>query len=251
MTLSCLETLEAIATLAQAYLEREIDTRLSPTDTMARPPTTLDQYLASGRTAVDTILQAMVAANVSHVDSVLDMGSGHGRVLRHLAALFPNAELTACDIDVPGIEFCAEAFGAIPVRSRDNLANLKFDRTYDLIWSGTLFTHLNHQMFMDGLALLAGSLSDRGVAVISFGGRYNRSILSDSDNFTNVGRCFDDIGFGCDTNGPINTLTLAAASYVVKAVESLDVRIVSLMERGWAGSDDIIVLAKPGPKGWS
>lgn len=250
MTLSCLETLDAIGALARAYQEREIDTRMSPTDTMARPPTTPEQYMASGRFAVDAILQAMVAANVSHIDSVLDMGSGHGRVLRHLAALFPNAELTACDIDVPGIEFCAEAFGAIPVRSRSNLANLKFDRTYDLIWSGTLFTHLNHQMFMDGLALLAASLSSRGVAVISFGGRYNRSVLSDADNFTNVGRCFDNVGFGCDTNGPVNTLTLAAASYVAKAAENLDVRIVGLVERGWAGSDDVIVLAKPGPKDW-
>ena len=46
---------------------------------------------------------------------MLDFACGHGRVMRTLKAAFPDALLTACDIDRDGVDFCARTFGAAPV----------------------------------------------------------------------------------------------------------------------------------------
>jgi hypothetical protein len=64
-----------------------------------------------------------------------------------LKAAFPGAELTACDIDRDAVEFCAETFGAVPVCAETRPEQIRFDREFDLIWSGSLFTHLEAERF--------------------------------------------------------------------------------------------------------
>lgn len=242
-----LDTIDAVRTLARGYAARPIDTLINEGDSQARAPRTLEEYLAAGQDAVRVILEALVTAGTTSVDSVLDFGAGHGRILRHLVALFPDAEFTACDVDAAGIAFCRERYGATPVLSRPDLFRLRFGRTFDLIWSGTVFTHFTHQNFVDGIGLIADSLSDRGVAVITFGGRFNRSVLCGRGEFDNVGDAFDRAGLGTSHNGPVATITVAKASFVTALAETRpDVRIVGLHERAWGGYDDVIVLAKPG-----
>src|SRR5262249_49007558 len=72
-------------------------------------------YFLSGYSALSCIRRALDAAGKKSALSILDFGCGHGRVLRTLAANFPEARLTAVDSNKGGVDFCAKEFGAKPV----------------------------------------------------------------------------------------------------------------------------------------
>src|SRR5688572_29835483 len=98
------------------YRAATVDTRVSDKDAMK------DQwYFGIGRSAVENIMMGCLASNITSVGRVLDLPCGHGRVLRHLVALFPNAEFHACDLDRDGVDWCAATFRVVPVHSREEL----------------------------------------------------------------------------------------------------------------------------------
>ena len=100
-------------------------------------------YFSSGYSALFCIRQAVERAGKTSVNSILDFGCGHGRVLRSLAAQFPDATLTALDVNRRGVNFCAKKFGAKPIYSNIDFSNLIFREKFDLICIGSLFTHLD------------------------------------------------------------------------------------------------------------
>ncbi len=83
------------------------------------------------------------------------MPSGHGRVLRALKAAFPGAHLTACGHRRDGVEFCARVLGATPIVSRENPAEIELEGPYDLIWCGSLLTHMDAARWPGFLDLLS------------------------------------------------------------------------------------------------
>ena len=64
-------------------------------------------YLDTGRSALRAVRLAQFAAGVGDFTSILDLPSGHGRVLRWLKAAYPDAKLTASDLLTDGVDFCA------------------------------------------------------------------------------------------------------------------------------------------------
>jgi ubiquinone/menaquinone biosynthesis C-methylase UbiE len=59
----------------------------------------IENYLASGQWSFRGIRLAMAAAKVEALSNILDLPCGYGRVIRILRAAFPDARLTACDIN--------------------------------------------------------------------------------------------------------------------------------------------------------
>ena len=62
-------------------------------------PRANEQYFEVGRSAIEVIVAAMIAAEKTEIATVLDLPCGGGRVTRHLMALFPDAELFVGDLD--------------------------------------------------------------------------------------------------------------------------------------------------------
>ena len=151
--------------LYEQYLASTVDAHISPTDTMAN-----EWYMAVGESAAAAVYAACLSSWVQRVDAVLDLPCGHGRVLRHLMKLFPEARFDACDLDRDGVDFCARRFGATPLYSREDLTELDPGNRYDLIWVGSLFTHPSHARTRAWLAHLAGFLSGTGIIVATFHG---------------------------------------------------------------------------------
>jgi SAM-dependent methyltransferase len=131
-----------------------------------------DHYSHIGRAALRDVRLAMLAAGKDTVTSVLDMPCGHGRVLRVLKAAFPDARLTACDIDPDAVDFCAQVFGAHPVYSEYDPAEVEIGDSFDLLWCGSLLTHLPRARWHDFLALFESVLAPRGLLVFTVHGRY-------------------------------------------------------------------------------
>ena len=113
----------------------------------------------------------MVAAGKTDGGSALDLPSGHGRVLRWIKAEFPDARLGAGDIDHDGVDFCAATFGATPVYGREDPADVEIDAPYELIWCGSLFTHLPPERWEGFLDLFERALAPGGLLVFTTHGR--------------------------------------------------------------------------------
>ncbi len=135
-------------------------------------------YFQTGRAALGRMRRALALAGKSDPGRILDLPSGHGRVLRMLRGAYPEARITACDIEAGAVAFCAEAFGAIPVVSRPDPAEIDFGAEFDLIWCGSLLTHLDEARWHAFLDLFERSLAPEGVLVFTTSGRRVVQILS-------------------------------------------------------------------------
>jgi hypothetical protein len=152
-------------------LER-VDLTISPSDTMFVASRGPGQYIGVGVDAVRCI-EAVLAESGTRPARILDLPSGWGRVTRFLAVRFPDAELTAGDLVYDGPQFCAEHFGARPLRSSADLDDLVLPGPFDLIWVGSLVTHLRPDGIASLLRALAQSLSLDGTLVVTAHGDAN------------------------------------------------------------------------------
>lgn len=124
-------------------------------------------YFSVGRSALGIILVGLEAADVRDVRRILDVPCGHGRVLRMLHAQWPEAQITACDIDRAGVDFCARTFGAEPVYSANPISSVQTDGGYDLAWVGSLLTHLEQHRWPEMLGWFRDQLRPGGVLIFT------------------------------------------------------------------------------------
>jgi SAM-dependent methyltransferase len=231
----------------------EISRKIAPDDPMyGYNP---DLYFLAGQQALRAVSLAMLAAGLEEVESVLDFASGHGRVLRAFKAAFPEARLTASDTVVQGIEFCASEFGAEPVVSSPDPSEIELTGPFDVIWSGSLFTHVDQDLWRAFLKLFEETLSFGGVAVFTAYGRYIVEALRDGSqtlDFTPeqidlVLEAYDETGFGffADFRPEYNYGdAVASPEWVCRLLdETPGLRLLLHIEEGWLGQD-VIAVAK-------
>jgi SAM-dependent methyltransferase len=227
-----------------------VKTEISPNDLMYR--SNPDGYFPAGMSALAVIERAMAASGTAHVGRILDMGCGHGRVLRALATRFAGAELVACDIDRDGVDYCAEHFGARPVyASTDPSALSLAPDSFDLVWCGSLATHLSFGFWTDHLDRLVELLTGSGVLVFSLHGRFvahrlrTRSVTYGLDELQirHVLDGFRLTGFGYVDYQPGADygLSLTAPSWVCRQLEQRrDLRLIGYEETGWNHHQDVV-----------
>lgn len=229
----------------------EFSREIAPDDPMyAYNP---ELYFLAGQQALRSVQLAMLASGLEEVGSILDFASGNGRVLRALKAAFPGASLTACDTVVEGVEFCAKTFGATPVISSPDPSKIDLEGPFDVIWSGSLFTHVDQDLWRAFLKLFDSVLSRGGVAVFTVYGRYIVEALRDgsqtldltSEQRDLVLRDYDERGFGfyADFNPEYNYGDAVASRAWVSDLlgETPDLRLLLYIEEGWLGQDVIAV----------
>lgn len=154
-----------------------VDRTIAPRDGMVSAGLE-EQYFDLGRRALELIHFSSVLCDKPHYPNILDLPCGHGRVLRYLRAHYSYAKITACDLDRDGVDFCAQQFAATPVYSQPNLSALNFDAQFDLIWVGSLVTHLDEKRWLETLDCLVKWTKECGVIVFSTQGRTVTSLLA-------------------------------------------------------------------------
>lgn len=129
----------------------------------------LDHYIQVGLSAMQNMEESLAACgrSWSDVDTCLDMPSGYGRVTRHLQTKIKPDRITACDIDAQAVRFLAAEFGVKPVVSHLDFSKIQFPDTYDLIYVGSLFTHLDQDSAAQLFEVFYRILRPRGVLVFS------------------------------------------------------------------------------------
>jgi SAM-dependent methyltransferase len=135
-------------------------------------PSDARHYLSVGLSAVRCIQQALERTNGNRsVESILDLPCGYGRMLRFLRVRFPKADITASEIDTSPLDFCEDAFAVRTARSDKDFRKLSLSGRFDLIWCGSLVTHLDERATSDLLAFFHDHLSPGGLCVVTTHGR--------------------------------------------------------------------------------
>jgi len=112
----------------------------------------------SGRESRNAFESALsgVGKTLQDFRSILDFGVGCGRVARWMEDLVPRARLYGVDIDPPAIRWCKRHIRYATVTRTSPLPPLPFaSGTFDLVYSHSVFTHLNEAYQDEWLAELA------------------------------------------------------------------------------------------------
>jgi hypothetical protein len=88
-------------------------------------------------------------------------------VTRFLIEHVPPSCVTACDLDPQAVRFCAAEFGVKALHSKRNLGDVQFPEPYDLIFVGSLLTHLPDDACLTALQALAQALCANGLLVFT------------------------------------------------------------------------------------
>ncbi len=233
------------------YQASTIDTTISERDDMFDYG--LERYLTVGLSAIHVISHAMMLTGLTRFHNVLDMPCGFGRVLRHLVKFLPESNIVACDLDRKAVDFCRKIFNVDGIYSKESFDDIRFDSTFDLIWCGSLLTHLKEERFREAIKLFVRSLSDEGVAIITLHGRFTLTVqekyhkLLPDELFAEAMHGFLDRGFGFkEYEGHENYgVSLISPSFVLGVVEKIpEIQICCYSERAWAGFHDVLIITK-------
>jgi SAM-dependent methyltransferase len=214
-------------------------------------------YFDVGESALHCIETALFAArrNLSTVKRILDLPCGHGRVLRFLQKTFPEARLTACDLNRDGVDFCARVFGAVPVLSCEEVEAIPLPGEFDLIWCGSLLTHLPEAKYASFLRFFQHLLGHRGILVFTTHGRHYERELAAGKNphgitdqqIAELLRGYRQKGFSYVDYSPGSAygFSLAHPSFVMaKLIDQPEWRLLGYHESGWDKRQDVICLQK-------
>jgi SAM-dependent methyltransferase len=209
-------------------------------------------YLSCGASALNVMLAALQLANVQAPKSILDFGAGAGRVTRWLRAAFPVASISACDLREQDMSFCRSVFLADTWISGIDIDELNSPRKYDIIWVGSVLTHLSADNSVKLIRKLLCWLNAGGLLVASTHGRFALT-RQDGGHFTYLhSEGWDSIKIEYATTGYgyfnyVNQIgygiSLTKLSWLSNVIDKMpDVRLVALAEKAWDDHHDVIAI---------
>jgi SAM-dependent methyltransferase len=229
---------------------------LDPADTMFIPGQA-DHYLKVGLSAmrcIDTSLENSNAV-LDPAPSILDFPCGHGRVLRFLRARYPSSAITVSEIDVNALEFCEETFKCRGVVSSPDFDTLALPGPFDLVWCGSLLTHLPEDETKGLLRLIFRHLSPNGTCIITTHGKLSVDRISSGANFYGLTKAaeremlsqFEKTGYGyADYKvGSRYGISLVSRERMQQLVAETGAwHETSFIEHGWDEHQDVYALRR-------
>ncbi len=211
-------------------------------------------YMYGGRSALKCVVDALITADAGVPKSILDFPSAHGRATRFLSAAFPESELWAGDINVEGVDFCVDRFGAKPFYSSPDLLSVSLPRKFDLIWCGSLASHLPEAQCKALFALLLGNLEENGILCITTCGRgmqwahENVFKTIDEPGYQKICADLKEHSFGFASYSFRYGSYSATESYgmaflypawIERNVLNPAIQVLQFREKGWHGTQDV------------
>jgi SAM-dependent methyltransferase len=116
--------------------------------------------------AYDQVVR-QVFGGFERLESVLDFASGYGRLTRVLTQKLPTERIWVSDIYAEAVAWQARTFGVHAFPSAPAPESVRHERTHDIVWVGSMFSHLPAPLFHAWLARLYSFVSPRGVLAFS------------------------------------------------------------------------------------
>jgi SAM-dependent methyltransferase len=214
-------------------------------------------YFAVGASAMHCIASVAVAAgHRGDFAAVLDFACGSGRVTRWLRAAFPDARVVASDLRRDSLEWIAANLGAEPWPSAEDIGSLRPPMPFDLIWCGSLVTHLPEAAAAGLLAAFARWLAPNGLAVVSTHGRRTlenqrggKAKYLPPELFARVAAGYEAGGYGyVDYPGRTGIgVSVCSPAWLARTVLGVErARLVALAEAAWDNHHDIVAIQRVG-----
>jgi SAM-dependent methyltransferase len=229
-------------------VEHRVDRTLSPSDKMFEGNS--DHYFGVGFSALENIQSAVSIAKIKPA-TVLDFGCGAGRVTRWIAAAFPHANIEGCDIREGDIKFVSETFSLRTWQSVVDPVKLNPPSSYDLIWVGSVFTHLSKDASTQLFDKLTSWLNPNGILVFTSHGRYAASAGPASGYYgipSEWSRVVEDytrseFGYADYRDTPGYGISLTQLRWWAGLITSRqNLRLISMTEHSWDDHQDVIAV---------
>jgi len=142
------------------------------------------EFLGSGERSANDLRAALqhVGREFYSFNSILDFGCGCGRVIRWFHDHPSECSLYGSDIDAKAIDWCRKKLTFATFSVNDPLPPFRFpDLHFDLVYSISIFTHLDESYQMAWLKELQRVIKPGGIALLSFHSETNWPDLSPTE----------------------------------------------------------------------
>lgn len=235
-------------TLPSGFALPRLITELSPEDTMFNGDD--ERYLQVGLSALNVIEASLLGAPEPR--TILDLPCGSGQVTRMLRERYPAAAITVCDVEPSRVDFTAALFDATGVYSKANFRDLQLGGSFDLIWAGSLLTHLPEHQIRQFLDFAVQHMGQDSRLVATSNGEYvatqmrSRTYgLSEPAARGLIAQYLAD-GYGYRGHGAASErgISLACRTWYETLLARSGLRLQAYHERGWDRHEDVLVMRR-------
>jgi len=214
----------------------------------------LEHYFSCGESALRVLLEVIELSRTATPASILDFGAGAGRVTRWLKAAFPASSISCCDLREGDMRFLRDLCGADTWTVDADLETATIPGQYDLIWVGSVITHLSESKTQKLISRLLSACNPGGLLVLSFHGQFaverhegTAFKYIDDEGWQDIKRGYADRGYGyADYKGQhgygISVCTPEWMSALVSGLAGS--RLVFLKPRAWDGHHDVVAMQR-------
>jgi len=208
-------------------------------------------YLSVGLSAIRCIEGALEKSESGkEIRSILDLPCGYGRVLRFLRVRFPGAAITVSEVDPGMLAFCRRTFCVNSIASDPDFNKIALTDRFDLIWCGSLITHIDETDASNLLKFFYHHLSPSGLCVFTTHGQYSVDSLHNgsitygltTDRQSQLLSGFREKGYGYADYEKENGYGISAVSHRrmnTVATSIGDWKETIFLERGWDNHQDV------------
>lgn len=212
-----------------------------------------EHYFNVGFSCMEIILNTLRSENINtgEIKTILDFPCGYGRELRFMKAYFPEAVIYGCELPEEKLKYVRDNFAAETFASKRDFQKINVDKKFDLIWCGSLFTHISARRFRKLLSFFNDHLTENGLLFFTTHGRYSAKILN-TYGLRSVQRIYikakyNITGFGY--NSYIKQfaygVSLSDPSWVLKCIQKYDdLRAIGISEKKWDNHQDVVICRK-------
>lgn len=216
-----------------------------------------EYYLMAGLWAnqvIQTVLKQLFVSK-SEIGSILDFACGYGRVSRFLKSSFPSARLVLCDLDKKAVDASAKILNCERLYGERNLESLELGKRFDLIWVGSLFTHVSKEYTEVLLRFFERHLASSGVLVFTTHGQYVADRIRSREKTYGLNEMgaesligeFEKTGFAFQAypNLADYGISIATPSVISEIIEKQQhLEQIMFLKRGWLRHQDAFACVK-------
>lgn len=228
-----------------------VDRALSPGDSMFQG--NAEHYFSCGELALRVIQNVVSVAGVITPRHILDYGSGAGRVTRWIKAAYPASSISACDTREQDMNFLRDVMGINAWRVDPGHFEIG-QKQFDLIWVGSVITHLPETRARKLIVDLLSALRPDGLLILSYHGqfavdRHDNTAFKyiHEEGWQKIKRDYLADGYGyADYEGQHGYgISVCGPDWVTDLVNALpSARLVLISQRAWDNHHDVVAIQK-------